>query len=578
MEFPTLDAAYDVYNTYNTGIPKRGGDIVTQSLAVREHGFAKWVFDIRHDVIRSPEAYELFTDHMEQLKTSLSGLRLDASIEPIVLEGAEVGVQHTGDAGDNFNVVVAMIGNSNGPQFKVPMIHVWIALLGIGVENDEDASRDCGFFKWLDAKTTDEISLHSEANSGFVKQPEIYADFEELISCVAQMKEIHQAAMTKMKEDHNKEIGLLKEDHSKEIDHLKEVNWKQDLELTYIRRKLDIHTVLFCHGGSIIGLLTSSGSSSVLLLSSLDGTCKVWNLVIGYLLQTHTFSGNLLQTHTFSGPVTAIVLGEKANLKTTYQGRFAFSDFSVLNLPDQFRSSFDFIDGYNKPVKGRKINWMKAGILESIKTGFFGIVNGMDIEEWNPWTDKYSSVNYDAATVSEAKALMKENLQIEFGLPVDRSVPLIGFIRRFEEQKGSDILVAAISQFIEEDVQMVVFGTSKTKMEKQIEALEVFWLTKEDNVADCFDDSSIKGRKGDGEVTRGYLPGHERKKIAGDEREGRHAGDERGWPNRNDTKKIAGERSSTPRLECEGDALSLPPWLSGRPSRQSTVCRNVIRI
>lgn len=29
-----------------------------------------------------------------------------------------------------------------------------------------------------------------------------------------------------------------------------------------------------------------------------------------------------------------------------YQGRFAFSDFSLLNLPDQFKGSFDFIDGY----------------------------------------------------------------------------------------------------------------------------------------------------------------------------------------------------------------------------------------
>lgn len=28
-----------------------------------------------------------------------------------------------------------------------------------------------------------------------------------------------------------------------------------------------------------------------------------------------------------------------------YQGRFAFADFALLNLPDEFKSSFDFIDG-----------------------------------------------------------------------------------------------------------------------------------------------------------------------------------------------------------------------------------------
>ncbi|THU47948.1 hypothetical protein C4D60_Mb09t21060 [Musa balbisiana] len=88
-----------------------------------------------------------------------------------------------------------------------------------------------------------------------------------------------------------------------------------------------------------------------------------------------------------------------------YQGRFASSDFALLNLPDEFKSSLGFTDGYDKPVKGRKINWMKAGIIESDRvvtvsphyalelvgeetgveldhvlrmTGVTGIVNGMD--------------------------------------------------------------------------------------------------------------------------------------------------------------------------------------------------------
>lgn len=55
----------------------------------------------------------------------------------------------------------------------------------------------------------------------------------------------------------------------------------------------------------------------------------------------------------------------------------------------------------------------------------------------------------------EGKALLKEALQAEVGLPVDRNIPLIAFIGRLEEQKGSDILVAAIPQFIKEDVQIV---------------------------------------------------------------------------------------------------------------------------
>lgn len=194
-----------------------------------------------------------------------------------------------------------------------------------------------------------------------------------------------------------------------------------------------------------------------------------------------------------------------------YQGRFAFSDFSLLNLPDRFKGSFDFIDGYNKPVKGRKINWMKAGILESDrvitvspyyawelisgvekgveldniirKTGITGIVNGMDIQEWNPSRDKYIDVKYDATTVMDAKPILKEALQAEVGLPVDRNTPLIGFIGRLEEQKGSDILAAAIPKFIGENVQIVVLGTGKKHMEKQLEQLEIQYPDKARGIA-----------------------------------------------------------------------------------------------
>ncbi|KAF2298063.1 hypothetical protein GH714_010409 [Hevea brasiliensis] len=172
-----------------------------------------------------------------------------------------------------------------------------------------------------------------------------------------------------------------------------------------------------------------------------------------------------------------------------YQGRFAFSDFPLLNLPDKFKSSFDFIDGYDKPIRGRKINWMKAGILESDRvltvspyyaqelisgvergveldnivrrTGISGIVNGMDVQEWNPAADKILA----STTMPQL------------------DIPLIGFIGRLEEQKGSDILVAAISQLVKHNVQIVILGTGKKSFEKQIEQLEVLYPDKARGVA-----------------------------------------------------------------------------------------------
>ena len=66
-----------------------------------------------------------------------------------------------------------------------------------------------------------------------------------------------------------------------------------------------------------------------------------------------------------------------------------------------------------------------------------GIVNGMDLEEWDPSTDKYLALPYDEANVFEGKAAAKAQLQAELGLEVNPDVPLFGYIGRLEEQKGA---------------------------------------------------------------------------------------------------------------------------------------------
>eukprot|EP00244_Chara_vulgaris_P011503 TRINITY_DN571_c0_g1_i6.p1 TRINITY_DN571_c0_g1~~TRINITY_DN571_c0_g1_i6.p1 ORF type:complete len:651 (+),score=146.63 TRINITY_DN571_c0_g1_i6:264-2216(+) len=183
-----------------------------------------------------------------------------------------------------------------------------------------------------------------------------------------------------------------------------------------------------------------------------------------------------------------------------YQGRFPPGDFDVLNLGEELRPSFNFWDGYAKPVVGAKINWMKAGFEESDmlltvspnyaaelvsgddkgvelndvveRKGITGIVNGMDVQEWDPSADRYLDINYDISNVLEVKPGLKELLQAEVGLPVRADVPLFAFIGRLEEQKGSDLLCAAVPELMQEDLQLVVLGTGKRKFETELESLE----------------------------------------------------------------------------------------------------------
>lgn len=200
-----------------------------------------------------------------------------------------------------------------------------------------------------------------------------------------------------------------------------------------------------------------------------------------------------------------------------FQGRFWPMPMSELGLPDFVKSAFEFTDGNPKvftekapaadkpePAVGgkfAKFNWLKAGFLYADKVltvspnyaaeissgkdkgvelddvirkvGVEGIVNGMDVEEWNPKKDKFLDMPYDKTNVAEGKRTAKAALQAEAGLPIDPKAPLFGYIGRLEEQKGIDILLAAIPKLIAKvpNAQVVILGTGTKKLEQAVEDL-----------------------------------------------------------------------------------------------------------
>eukprot|EP00887_Chlorella_sp_A99_P006320 scaffold3.g6320.t1 len=102
--------------------------------------------------------------------------------------------------------------------------------------------------------------------------------------------------------------------------------------------------------------------------------------------------------------------------------------------------------------------------------GVEGIVNGMDVAEWSPARDKFLAFKYNAETVEAGKAYAKAQLQREVGLPVDPKAPLFGFIGRLEEQKGVDILLAAVKK-LPKAANIVVLGTGKKTLEAAVKNL-----------------------------------------------------------------------------------------------------------
>jgi starch synthase len=98
----------------------------------------------------------------------------------------------------------------------------------------------------------------------------------------------------------------------------------------------------------------------------------------------------------------------------------------------------------------------------------YGIVNGIDYDEYNPATDSYLERNYDFTTI-ERRVDNKLALQKKGGLPQDSDVPLVGMVSRLEEQKGIDLLLQSIDRFIAETrAQLVVLGQGREHYHKSL--------------------------------------------------------------------------------------------------------------
>ncbi len=103
------------------------------------------------------------------------------------------------------------------------------------------------------------------------------------------------------------------------------------------------------------------------------------------------------------------------------------------------------------------------GLEEHIRANsakLFGILNGVDYSEWNPSIDENLIKKYDVDDMSGKKAC-KKALQKQFGLKVDENIPLIGFVGRFAEQKGINLIAQIMHGLSDLDLQIVILGTGE---------------------------------------------------------------------------------------------------------------------
>ncbi len=194
-----------------------------------------------------------------------------------------------------------------------------------------------------------------------------------------------------------------------------------------------------------------------------------------------------LKTWEFNDPY----LGKSASLLTVhnaaYQGIYSANHYNYLGIDIKHFHSDAF-------ESHRRMNLLKGGIYfsdlvntvsqsyaDEIRSPyggfglapyfsnkgehFYGILNGVDYEEWSPDQDKYLPTNYSIKTIKD-KLKVKSELQKRFLLKEDVKIPVIGVIGRFVDQKGFHLLAQIIRRIVDQMiVQIVILGTGDNSLE-----------------------------------------------------------------------------------------------------------------
>jgi starch synthase len=118
---------------------------------------------------------------------------------------------------------------------------------------------------------------------------------------------------------------------------------------------------------------------------------------------------------------------------------------------------------YSEEIQNPEYGYGLEGILRKRKESLYGILNGVDYEDWDPSHDPYLIARYDSKEIS-GKRKCKKDLLKEFHLPSSlENAPLLGMISRLADQKGFDLLMEILEELFGLDIGFVLLGTGDQK-------------------------------------------------------------------------------------------------------------------
>ena len=149
----------------------------------------------------------------------------------------------------------------------------------------------------------------------------------------------------------------------------------------------------------------------------------------------------------------------------TQEGIEYFGDISFLKagiaLSDKITTvSPTYADELLSPEFGMGLE----GLLAYRQNDLVGILNGVDMDVWNPETDPLIEANYSIRAPA-GKKINREKIERRFGLTPDKNSPIFCVVSRLTTQKGLDLLLECVDDLVEQGGRLALLGSGDKRLE-----------------------------------------------------------------------------------------------------------------
>ncbi len=155
----------------------------------------------------------------------------------------------------------------------------------------------------------------------------------------------------------------------------------------------------------------------------------------------------------------------------TLEGYEFYDQLSFLKAGLSFADQITTVSPtYAREIQTEAQGYGMQGLLAHRSSALSGILNGIDLEEWNPAADDNLAACYDDSDMS-GKLENKRELQKRLGLHADDDIPLFGLVGRFAHQKGVDVVLDVAERLVNLPAQLVLMGTGDKALQNRALAL-----------------------------------------------------------------------------------------------------------